>query len=147
MNDIRRSVAIDAPIDDVWAYLTQSDKLAQWLMPNTIEPRLGHVFTMDCPPGIGSGAPVECVVKEIAPPANGRARLVYSWTIDQPFVETLLAVDLRAENGGTRLDLVHSGWGALGPDDAYVRDRHEQGWDMLLGTALPAAINADVAKG
>jgi uncharacterized protein YndB with AHSA1/START domain len=147
MSDIRRSLVIDAPIDSVWAYLTQSDKIAQWLMPNTFEAREGHVFTMDCPPGIGSGAPVDCVVKEIAPPADGRARLVYSWTIDEPLVETLLAIDLASEGAGTRLGLVHSGWEVLGPSDAYVRDRHEQGWDMLLGTALPAAIKAGTSGG
>lgn len=136
MDAIRRSITIDAPIDLVWVHLTQSDRIAAWLMPNTFEPEAGARFTMDCPPGIGSGAPVTCQIREIKPPAAGRARLVYSWEIDQPEIETLLTIDLKEESGGTRLDLIHSGWDRLGPEDAHVRDRHEMGWDQLLAHRL-----------
>ena len=88
---------------------------------------------MDCPPGVGSGAPVNCQIKEIVPPAAGRARLVYSWLIDNPFTETLLAIDLTEIAKGTQLDLVHSGWDE-GEND--LRTRHAMGWDHLLGTVL-----------
>lgn len=133
MAHIHRSITIVALIDDVWAYLTESDKIAQWLMPNTFQARQGHTFTMDCPPGLGSGAPVQCEIKELQPPADGRARLVYTWVIDQPFTETLLEIDLIEIADTTRCDIVHSGW-AEGESD--LRTRHDEGWDFLLGTRL-----------
>ncbi len=140
MNEIRKSVTFAAPIARVWLWLTDSEKLARWLMPNTFRPAVGARFTMDCPPGIGSGAPVACEVQELVPPADGRARLVYSWTIDRPLVESLLEIDLVAEGAMTRLNLVHSGWDQLDPADLHIRDRHDPGWDMLLGTVLRGCV-------
>jgi uncharacterized protein YndB with AHSA1/START domain len=137
MNDIVRSIEIQSDIDRVWSFLTTPDKIAQWLMPNTFVPRVGSEFTMDCPPGIGSGAPVACKVKEFRRPENGRARLVYSWVIDQPLTETLLEIDLTELAGATRLDLVHSGWAE---GESELRSRHDMGWDFILGTRLVAAL-------
>ncbi|MEP3279151.1 MAG: SRPBCC domain-containing protein [Stappiaceae bacterium] len=133
MNHILRSTQIKAPIEDVWSYLTVPEKIAQWLMPNTFSAEPGHRFTMDCPPGIGSGAPIDCEVKEISPPRDGRARLVYSWIIDSPRTETLLEIDLMEAAGVTHLDLVHSGWAE---GESELKTRHAQGWDHLLETAL-----------
>lgn len=137
MAHIHRSVTIMAMIDDVWAFLTESDKIAQWLMPNSFEARRGHQFTMDCPPGIGSGTPVQCEIRELQPPESGRARLVYTWVIDQPFTETLLEIDLVEVAGSTRCDIVHSGW-EEGESD--LRTRHAMGWDFLLDTRLRALL-------
>lgn len=136
MSDIRRSVDFDAPIERVWAFLTEPEKIAQWLMPNTFSAVAGHAFTMDCPPGIGSGAPIECEVLRIEPPHGGRAHLTYTWAIDAPALKTVLTLDLNQEGGTTRLELVHSGWEPLAPSDMHVRDRHEQGWDALLEMRL-----------
>ena len=97
---------------------------------------------MDCPPGIGSGAPVKCVVTTLEAPAEKRARLAYSWEIDQPPLTTLLIMDLREQDGVTRLELVHSGWEKLGSEDAHVRDRHAQGWDHLLENRLRPLVEA-----
>ena len=134
MTYIVRSMQIEAQIGDVWSYLTQPEKIAQWLMTNTFSAEVNHKFTMDCPPGIGSGAPIDCEVKEISPPnKNGRARLVYTWVIDKPFTETLLEIDLLEVSGSTNLDLVHSGW-AEGESELHTR--HAQGWDHILETVL-----------
>ncbi|WP_136658178.1 SRPBCC domain-containing protein [Nitratireductor sp. XY-223] len=137
MAHIHRSITIAALIDDVWAYLTESDKIAQWLMPNTFVAKPGHAFTMDCPPGIGSGAPVRCEVMELQPPEKGRARLAYTWVIDEPYTETLLEIELIEVARETRCDLVHSGW-RDGKD--ALRDRHEEGWDVLLDTRLRSLL-------
>jgi len=139
MNAIVRSVDINSGIEKVWAFITQADKIAQWLMPNTFVGAVGTKFTMDCPPGVGSGAPVACEVRELRPPANGLARLVYTWVIDQPLTETLLEIDLTQMQGFTRLALVHSGWA---PGESELRSRHENGWDFLLGTRLVEALKA-----
>lgn len=136
MNEIRRSVLLRAPIALVWEYLTQADKIALWLMPNDFEPVSGHSFAMQCDPAMGSGSQIQAEVLEIDPPR----RLVYSWLIEIPPLETILAIDLAEETGGTRLDLVHSGWGSLTPDQGELIGRHEMGWDFMLGERLPAAL-------
>ena len=138
MSDIRRSLLLEAPIELVWSYLTESDKLAEWLMPNTFQPIAGHDFTMRCAPMDGSSGIVQAKVMEIEAPR----RLVYSWIIDVPPLETLVAIDLKPEESGTRLTLVHSGWEGLADDAIHVRERHAMGWDHLLATALAAALAA-----
>ncbi len=57
--------------------------------------------------------------------------------------ETLLTIDLTKTGDAARLDLKHSGWEQLGPEDSYVRDRHEQGWDMLLNQRLMPLVTGE----
>lgn len=44
----------------------------------------------------------------------------------------LVEVTFIAEKGGTRLELVHSGWERLGARGASVREKYEEGWEMVL---------------
>lgn len=138
MNEIRRSVLLRAPIALVWDYLTQADKIALWLMPNDFEPVSGHNFTMQCDPAMGSGSQIQAEVLEIDPPR----RLVYSWLIEIPPLETVLSIDLTEDDAGTRLDLVHSGWAGLASDQGELTSRHEMGWDFMLNERLPAALKS-----
>ncbi|MFS4579934.1 SRPBCC family protein [Phaeobacter sp. C3_T13_0] len=133
MTHVHENIQIHAVIDDVWPYFTDSTKIAEWLMPNTFQMQEGAAFTMDCPPGIGSGDPVECEIREISPPKNGAARLIYSWVISEPRAETVLEINLRQVNETTHVDIVHSGW-PKGEDD--LRTRHEMGWAHLLDVRL-----------
>ncbi|QMU56783.1 MAG: hypothetical protein GKR98_00325 [Boseongicola sp.] len=137
MTHIHQSVTIDAPLEMVWEYFTDSAKIAEWLMPNTFRSELGAGFTMDCPPGIGSGAPVECEIRDITAPNDGEARLVYTWIIDQPHTETLLEVSFRQIRDTTHVDVVHSGWE---DGESDLRTRHAMGWQHLLGVRLRACI-------
>ena len=137
MTHIHESVQIAASIEEVWAYFTQSDKIAEWLMPNTFQAGLGETFTMDCPPGIGSGAPISCEIQELSAPADGAARLVYTWVIEDPRADTLLDISLRQVNDTTYVDIIHSGW----PDgEEELRTRHEMGWKHLLGDRLRGCL-------
>ena len=142
MDEIRRSVEFRASIERVWSCLTDPDLIARWLMPNNFQPEVGRAFTMDCPPGIGSGRPVLSVVTELEPPTNQVARLAYTWEIDEPPIKTLVEIDLREDGGITRMELVHSGWGALAPEEAGIGERHKLGWDHMLGTALRALVES-----
>ncbi len=143
MDDIRQSVSFKAPIERVWAALTDTEIIAKWLMPNTFQAELGHVFSMDCPPGIGSGAPIRSVVTELDPPAGAKsARLSYTWEIDQPVLHTEVRMELSEADGLTRLDLVHSGWQDLAPEHEHVHRRHADGWVHLLGQALRQLVES-----
>ena len=144
MAEIRRTISFNAPIGRVWAYITDSEKIARWLMPNDFLPTDGHAFKMDCPPGVGSGAPVTCQIRQIAPPSDGRARLSYTWTIDQPLTETLLTIDLHERDGTTTMDLVHSGWNDMNAAGRALLDRHGDGWTMLLNQALRPLVEREL---
>lgn len=141
MNDvIRKSIQIDAPPERVWPHLTEPDRIAGWLMPNTFRAEVGAEFTMRCPPVEGSSGVVECTVEELVP----ARRLAYTWRIDVPAVETRVVIELIPEGGGTRVELEHSGWAALDDSDRPVRDRHEHGWDHLLAHGLRAAVEGEL---
>lgn len=56
---------------EVWEYLTNSELLEQWLMPNDFQPIVGHKFRFTNP----NGTFVHCEVLEIKPFTN----LSYSW--------------------------------------------------------------------
>jgi uncharacterized protein YndB with AHSA1/START domain len=42
-------------------------------------------------------------------------------------------VTFRPEDGGTRVDLVHTGWERLGEKGAGMRADYDAGWDVVLG--------------
>jgi hypothetical protein len=48
---------------------------------------------------------------------------------------TVVELSFTAENGATRVRLVHRGWEALGKDGATSRENYNGGWDMVLGQA------------
>lgn len=48
-------------------------------------------------------------------------------------------IDFRPEAGGTRLDLVHSGWERLGEEAEATRAGYSPGWDFVLGLYAGAA--------
>ncbi len=43
---VRFERLLPGPIERVWAFLTESDKRAQWLAPGTMEPRAGSTFAL-----------------------------------------------------------------------------------------------------
>ncbi|EPC01022.1 hypothetical protein L861_10645 [Litchfieldella anticariensis FP35 = DSM 16096] len=46
LTSIRFERLLPGPIERVWAYLTESDKRAQWLAAGTMEPRPGSAFAL-----------------------------------------------------------------------------------------------------
>lgn len=61
-------------------------------------------------------------------------RVVFSWYPGRT-AETAqeVSVTFRAAPGGTRLELVHSGWETLGNQAQLTRDGYVTGWDYVLG--------------
>src|SRR5688572_11649013 len=98
--------------EKVWVALTDPRALAEWLMPNDFEPRVGHRFRFQVDPMPGCGHVNLCEVLEVDRPR----KLVYSWLPtagagaarpgSKPATVTWV---LEPENGGTRLTLVHDG--------------------------------------
>jgi uncharacterized protein YndB with AHSA1/START domain len=111
------------PIAEVWASLTDSASLADWLMPNDFEARVGRAFTMRCPPGAGIRGWIECVVLEIDP----MRRMVWSWSASDNAKPSRVEFVLEAMPGGTRLTLTHSR-----EPSAEERKRFSSGWREKL---------------
>jgi uncharacterized protein YndB with AHSA1/START domain len=111
------------PPEKVWSAVTDSRDLADWLMPNDFEPRIGHSFRLECPSGPGVRGWVECTVLELEPPR----RMVWSWSNRDGDPPSRVEFRLEAMAGGTRLTLTHSN-----ERDALQLKRFEGGWKEKL---------------
>lgn len=67
------AVTLDNPVHEVWAALTEPDRLAQWLAPGRIELREGGVARLDF---ADSGIVIDSTVTAVEP----MQRLEYSWS-------------------------------------------------------------------
>ena len=118
---IDKEIVIKAPIEKVWAALTDPKSIGAWMDDDSVK---------------------------VALKVGGRYKLFGGVTtgkltvVDEPFVleytwrqgewekgepDTLVRWDLRPEGKKTRLRLVHSGF-----DDRRGRDDHDEGWDVYF---------------
>jgi uncharacterized protein YndB with AHSA1/START domain len=119
--------------EQVWAALTNSEALGQWLMPNNFEPVIGHRFQFQTKPAPGFDGTVRCEVLEVLRPA----RLVYSWTGGG--IDTKLIWTLERLPEGTRLTLDHTGFKGL--RGLLVSKILGKGWrSKILTVNLPALL-------
>jgi len=123
------------PPEEVWRALTESAALAEWLMPNDFEPRLGHKFQFRSKPMPGWRGFVECEVIEFEVPR----RLAYTWVGDSDWKEpTIVRWTLEPVEGGTLLRLEHTNlqepWGR------QLMEMLRQGWSAMLERKLVKAI-------
>lgn len=142
---IRKERFYPHPPEDVWAALTDSRALAEWLEPNNHEPQPGRKFEFRCDPGICGSGVTECEVLEAEP----RRRLVWSWVHvparpdrERPAAMTI-AWTLTAVPGGTRLVLEHSGAEHVG---WLTRNMMKVGWGYMLRRLIPQVLGS-VADG
>jgi len=112
MHSIRHTYFYQQSPAEVWAYLTESELLAQWLMPNDFRAEAGHEFTFRTRPmpAFGFDGIVYCKVVEIVP----HKRLAYTWKggpgPGEITLDTLVEWELREKDHGTELLLHHSGF-------------------------------------
>jgi len=87
-------------VERVWAAIANQASLAQWLMGNDFEPRVGHSFHFDARPSRGW---IDAEVLALEPPT----RMQLQWMLDG--VATTVTFTLRADGDGTLLRLEHAG--------------------------------------
>jgi uncharacterized protein YndB with AHSA1/START domain len=119
----------------VWRALTDPAALAEWLMPNDFEPRVGHKFQFRSKPMPGWRGYVECEVIEVAPPR----RLAYTWLGDADWqAPTIVRWTLEPTDGGTLLRLEHTNlqepWGR------ELQAMLSQGWKKMLSEKLMRVV-------
>ena len=117
--------------EQVWVALTDSAAIADWLMPNDFEARVGHCFTMKTKPAPGFDGIVRCKVIEVDPPRS----LAYSWKGGG--IDTIVRYALAAEGGNTRLVMEQSGFTGL--RGFMVSRILGGGWKRIIGEYLEDA--------
>ena len=60
-------------------------------------------------------------------------RLAFSWVVELPAgLEQRVEIRFTDEDGGTRVELTHSGWETLGDAAAKLRERYDRGWATVF---------------
>jgi uncharacterized protein YndB with AHSA1/START domain len=131
---IEREILIEAPVEVVWAVVTEPEHISGWFSDSIeldLRPGGQAVLHWD-----GHGT-VQGRVERVEPPRF----FSFRWMVERgpEFAEdnsTLVEFSLRPEGDSTRLKVVESGFGDLaGPEDERQRhfDGHRQGWEKELG--------------
>jgi uncharacterized protein YndB with AHSA1/START domain len=107
--------------------------MADWLMPNDFQPRLGHKFQFRTKPAPGFDGIVNCEVVELDPPRT----LAYTWRGGG--IDTLVRFVLEPAPEGTRLKFEHTGFrGARAVMVSFIMG---SGWtSKILPKQLPDAV-------
>lgn len=136
--DIQLEAVYPHPIEKVWQALTDRSAIAQWLMENDFEPKLGHKFQFRAKPMGGWDGIVHGEVLEVDPPN----RLRYSWKTN--VIDTVLTITLRTVAEGTALTLEHTGFRGFKP--VMISFLMGSGWKSILRKHFPAVLAEAVRK-
>ena len=124
---------LPGPIERVWAYLTEDDKLGQWFAHGNVTPRVGGDVTL----AIGMNGRVTVYDRPNV--------LEYTWNEPQretlPVFDALVRWELRAQDDGVHLTLTHSRL------PAATYPQFGAGWHTLLEritVALAGRQNGDL---
>lgn len=144
-NQDTRSIVVEYdlphPVEKVWRALTDSKIVASWLMPNDLQPVVGHRFTFRTTPMAGWDGVCHCEVLEV----EVNERLSYTWRggKDDPKqggsrLDTVVTWTLtRTASGGTLLRLVHSGFT---PQNVFAQEMMNKGWRSKVAERMVQAI-------
>ena len=132
--DLRFVVEYRYPPEKVWSALTDSSAIAEWLMQNDFEARLGHCFTLRAKPMPGWDGLVHCEVLELEPPR----RMVWAWKSNAP-LDTKVVFVLEPTATGTRLQLDHVGFRGL--KGVMLSALLGSGWKGILNQGLAGVLD------
>jgi uncharacterized protein YndB with AHSA1/START domain len=117
----------------LWKALTSRALIGRWLMPaDGFEAVVGNRFTFQTKPAGEWDGTIRCEVVEV----TENQRLSYSWVGGHEDnvgygskLETLVTITLSAVDGGTRLQLIHSGF--LLPRNEVAYRYMSDGWKVV----------------
>ncbi|HEV6955305.1 MAG TPA: SRPBCC family protein [Promicromonospora sp.] len=136
LEDDGRTLALvrrfDVPIEEVWAHLTVSERLARWFGTWAGDPATGHVaVTMNAEAETEAGEPADFRVVACEPP-----RLL-AVDADDEYGHWRLRVDLAEADGGTALTLRQT---ELDPKDLPETG---PGWEWYLDRLVAAVAGTE----
>lgn len=130
------------PPERVWRALTEPGELAQWLMKNNFQARIGQQFQFQDSPRPGFNGVVKCEIIELEAPH----RLAYKWETGD--LQTVVRFLLEPAPGGTRLILEHSGFdnagGAMISALLSWNRRLQENLGRVLGDGATASIECNM---
>jgi uncharacterized protein YndB with AHSA1/START domain len=126
----------------IWKALTTAELIGRWLMmPTGFEPTKGKHFTFQTTPAGEWDGVIHCQVLEVTP----NERLVFAWKGGHEGnaqygsrLETIVTWSLARADGGTRLQLVHSGFRL--PKNNVAFKRMSEGWPKVF-EKIDAIVN------
>jgi len=135
---IEREILIEAPIDVVWAVLTEPEHVAGWFSDSVeIDLRPGGEATFDWPE---HGGPARAWVERVEPPRTFAFRWVRAVGEEQrKDSSTLVEFTLAAEGEHTRLRVVETGFPELDWSEdkkAWYAAENVRGWQLELEELL-----------
>jgi uncharacterized protein YndB with AHSA1/START domain len=116
------------PPQKIWRALTQSHLIAEWLMQNDFDCRVGHRFQFRATPAPGWSGVTNCEVLEVEEPT----RLVYSWgdgTESDSGLKTIVTWTITPVEGGSHVRMEQSGFRPV--DEGGYRGMGG-GWPRIL---------------
>ena len=124
-------------IEKVWQAISDPAIVAQWLMPTTLRPEVGHEFTFTTEPYPGFDGTVRCRVTTADPPHE----LAYTWSGGQ-LTDTTVRFRLERLNAeDTFLRFEHAGFDGL-LNRLIARNVLAAGWrGKLLARRLPEVLD------
>jgi uncharacterized protein YndB with AHSA1/START domain len=136
--NLRFEMVYPYPPETVWKAITTREAIAEWLMENDFEPRVGHRFQFRAKPMPGWSGIVDAEVLELEPPR----RMVLAWRSE--VIDTRVTFQLVPVASGTRLVLEHDGF--RGMKAMMVSMILGSGWKSILRDGLPQAIERMEAR-
>lgn len=134
LQDIKKTVILEAPIQQVWDTVSTAEGIASWFMPNDFQPKVGHEFHVQSPFG-----PSPCKVTELDAPH----RLSFSWDTDGWFISFIL----KELDGKTEFTLIHGGWKEPetilpkpNEKSSVIRERMDHGWEQIVQAKLKKVV-------
>lgn len=140
--DIKHSIRIDAPVEVVWSFLTDSQHVPQWLGCMQYKHETGHVFYMQQDGekranGDISGA-THCEVLALDQPV----RFSFSWFFPGT-PKTRVTFELAPFENGTEVCFLHEGWEQFEPEEiGPVRTALAEGWCSFVLPGLMKLVHS-----
>lgn len=135
MADILLQKHYPQKIERVWQALTNSEELAQWLMPNNFCLELNYKFQFQTKPQPFFDGIVNCEIIEIIKPTL----LVYTWQGGMMKKPTIVRWELKPVEDGTEVTLSHTGFDGF--SGYFIRLILSSGWKKLLSKQLLSYLN------
>jgi uncharacterized protein YndB with AHSA1/START domain len=143
VDTIEQDIVVAAPVERVWAVLTESDHMSRWFGPASVDLQPGGVILFQ---HLGHGL-IPAVIEQLEPART----LAFRWAVIGPPGErprpgncTEVEFTLVPEGSSTRLHLRESGFSEVQatPEELQVRyNANKAGWPRIL-SRLGAHITA-----
>jgi len=121
-----------APIAKVWRAITDVDQMRAWYFDlKEFKPEVGFEFEFSVEHE-GMTYHHLCRVTEVVP----QKKIAYTWRYKGEPGDSLVTLELFAEDDNTRVKLTHTGIETFPKTPAYARKNFESGWSAIIGTEL-----------